>query len=684
VIAGAVLTVAENTVRGSVLGTLAASDGDGDSLVYSLTTPTPAFALDPVTGELAVMGSLDYETTTTYTLTVSVTDPAGATAAAEVSILVGDVDEPPTGASAAFPVVENLAIGSTVGAVAGSDPEGAPVTFSLVGGDPTGRFTIDPSTGEIMLAGALDAGTMPSYLLEVVMADPAGNTAPVAVIVIVNPAALLPPINAAPLGVSDLFTLDEDTRAIVAPLANDRDPDGDVLFLTWVGRPAHGTLVANGDGTFTYTPNSDFHGTESINYGLSDGRGGVSNSTMVLSIRPVNDAPVTTNVETLLDFSRELFIPIPNGTFDPDGDPVHIGLGRLGKGTATLVPGGFLYTPPPEWNGIDVFTYEASDGNGGLSIGFVTVTVRQLDGDLVAIDLVSVEPVTAPNRPTSNIFVDSIRLLVGTVSEMAGLLGIPLLAVGVAFLASVMLGFSRNFLIGRGPVFLPATNPGTVAIVRVPDGGVVTALEGPGEEFPLVHRYRPAETGIRSTGRRAQRGATVWVEVETPDGDAWIIDRLVTQMVPGGSFASDKSVSELLAGMVEAISRRADITELVSSHGLLVAYYASPKLIIDDELESLLGGNASWGWWDPTGSSPSVRGEFSAMVAAPLAEAITTIEGRAVAEAVVDIPVELVNFPSLTFSRPDRLGWRVFITYEDDGPRLAAIWREGVSNPAST
>jgi len=110
---------------------------------------------------------------------------------------------------------------------------------------------------------------------------------------------------------------------------------------------------------------------------------------------------------------------------------------------------------------------------------------------------------------------------------------------------------------------------------------------------------------------------------------------------------------------------------------------ATPKHIADEELESLLTEDASWGWWDPTGSTPSVRGEFATMLADPLTEAVTTIDGRAVAEAVVEIPVELVNFPSLTFSRPDRLGWRVFFEYEDDEPKLAAIWREGVTNPDS-
>ena len=78
-----------------------------------------------------------------------------------------------------------------------------------------------------------------------------------------------------------------------------------------------------------------------------------------------------------------------------------------------------------------------------------------------------------------------------------------------------------------------------------------------------------------------------------------------------------------------------------------------------------------------------MRGDFGTIVADPLHQALSTLEARAVAEAVVDIPVELVNFPSLTYSEQDQLGWRIFFEYEDDDVKLAGIWREGATNPAS-
>ncbi|MGI9649085.1 MAG: Ig-like domain-containing protein, partial [Acidimicrobiia bacterium] len=679
-----VLTPFESTTPGSAMGTPVAGDPDGDTLLYSFSAPTPVFAIDTLTGEISLVAGLDYETVPAYLLNVTVTDPLGASASADVTITVVDVDEAPFSASATFPIVEDLPLGSTIGTISGIDPEGGPVSFAIVGGDPSGRFTVDPATGELILVAGLDATLTPSYLLSLEVADTGGNVTPVAVIVIVNPVSALPSVNLAPVGLSDNLVLDEDTSVLIAPLLNDSDPDGDPLLVSWIDTPLNGTLTANADGTYLYRPDLNYYGSEVLSYSISDGRGGSDTSAISLLILSVNDVPVTPDLTALLEFTPELLIPVPGGTIDPDGDRVTITVSDPANGTVEITGGGFLYTPPAEWNGTDTFTYVATDPHGGASSGLVTVTVTQIDGDLVAIDLVSAEPVPEPTPTRApNIVVENIELLVGTVTEMAGLLTIPLIAVAAAFVASILFGLSRNFLIGRGPVFLPATAPGSVAIVRVPPGGVVTALEGPGEEFPLVHRYGPAELGIRSTGRRAQRGSTMWIEVETPEGDAWIIERLLTEEVPIGLFASDDHVTDLMDRLMEAIERRDELSPMVSEYGLEVAYYAPPKNIAGDELARLLTGEESWGWWDPTGTTPSVRGEFVTMVADPLREMVASIDGRAVAEAVVEIPVELVNFPSLTFSSPDKLGWRVFFDYRDDEPKLAAIWREGVTNPAS-
>ena len=54
-------------------------------------------------------------------------------------------------------------------------------------------------------------------------------------------------------------------------LANDQDAEGDTLAPSIVQGPAHGTLVQNADGSFTYTPNANYFGSDAFIYTASDG-----------------------------------------------------------------------------------------------------------------------------------------------------------------------------------------------------------------------------------------------------------------------------------------------------------------------------------------------------------------------------------------------------------------------------
>ena len=53
----------------------------------------------------------------------------------------------------------------------------------------------------------------------------------------------------------------------------------------------HGTLTLNPDGSFTYTPAANFHGTDSFNYQVQDGVDDSATATVVITVTPVNDAP---------------------------------------------------------------------------------------------------------------------------------------------------------------------------------------------------------------------------------------------------------------------------------------------------------------------------------------------------------------------------------------------------------
>ncbi|MBU0916788.1 MAG: tandem-95 repeat protein, partial [Gammaproteobacteria bacterium] len=85
-------------------------------------------------------------------------------------------------------------------------------------------------------------------------------------------------------------TTPEDTP--VSGTVKAKDADGDALTFAKGNNPAHGTVVVNADGTWTYTPSKDYNGSDSFTITVSDGKGGTATSTVNIGVTPVNDAPV--------------------------------------------------------------------------------------------------------------------------------------------------------------------------------------------------------------------------------------------------------------------------------------------------------------------------------------------------------------------------------------------------------
>lgn len=136
----------------------------------------------------------------------------------------------------------------------------------------TGGTTYNLAAAEDWLAGA-DAA--------VVIADMTGNG-----ITVSN-------ANSAPVANNDSYSLNEDSPLTgVSVLTNDADADGNTLTASLVSGPAHGTVTLNANGTFSYTPSANFHGTDSFTYRAHDGSAYSNVATVTLTITAVNDAPV--------------------------------------------------------------------------------------------------------------------------------------------------------------------------------------------------------------------------------------------------------------------------------------------------------------------------------------------------------------------------------------------------------
>jgi len=104
--------------------------------------------------------------------------------------------------------------------------------------------------------------------------------------------------------VDDSVAINEDSASTVFVLvpnggAADYDPDGTLAptSVAAVGLPSFGSLVNNNNGTFQYTPNSSFSGTDTFTYTVRDNLGATSNvATVTVSVGPVNDPPTLSGI----------------------------------------------------------------------------------------------------------------------------------------------------------------------------------------------------------------------------------------------------------------------------------------------------------------------------------------------------------------------------------------------------
>ncbi len=180
------------------------------------------------------------------------------------------------------------------------------------------------------------------------------------------------PNNQAPIANSDSYTTDEDVLlsrdALTGVLANDSDSDGDPIQAQLVSDVSSGQLSLAADGSFTYQPDPNFSGTDSFTYRASDGSATSNLATVTLTVQAVPDAPIANSDAYSTTPGTQLSLNAISGVLandtDPDGDPLQAALlTDVANGTLSLSSdGSFDYQPDAGFQGIDTFTYEASDG----------------------------------------------------------------------------------------------------------------------------------------------------------------------------------------------------------------------------------------------------------------------------------------------------------------------------------
>ena len=167
--------------------------------------------------------------------------------------------------------------------------------------------------------------------------------------------------NGIPTVFSGAFSLSEDTP-LTATLSGS-DPESAPLTFILDQNVTHGTLILSSTGEFTYTPNTNYNGSDSFTFHVSDGVNDSPISTGTLSVVAVNDTPSSVNdiVSGTEDISLTIS-PLLNDT-DVDGDALTLqSIGTALHGMVSLSGNTITYIPNGNYCGVDTLNYTISDG----------------------------------------------------------------------------------------------------------------------------------------------------------------------------------------------------------------------------------------------------------------------------------------------------------------------------------
>ena len=208
------------------------------------------------------------------------------------------------------------------------------------------------------------------------------------------------PVNDPPQANDDNATTDEDTPVDIDVLANDSDVDGnlDPSTVTVTSGPTDGaTGVNTTTGVTTYTPDTDFNGTDTFTYQVCDDGTPLpaecATATVTITVNAVNDPPMAVDDSANTDEDMAVDIDVLANDSDIDGnlDPSTVTVtsgptdGATGVNTTTGV---ITYAPDADFNGTDTFAYQVCDDGTPLpdecATATVTITVNAVNDPPVA------------------------------------------------------------------------------------------------------------------------------------------------------------------------------------------------------------------------------------------------------------------------------------------------------------
>ncbi|MFM2389352.1 MAG: hypothetical protein RLZZ437_907, partial [Pseudomonadota bacterium] len=274
--------------------------------------------------------------------------------------------------------------------------------------------------------------------------------------------------NAAPVLGRDVFVGIEDTPVeffVAQLLANDFDPNGDMLTFLGFDVPVGLRVFQLPDGSWQVMPDVNLNGTLTLGYRVTDGRE-TTTGVIDINLAAVNDAPVIVP-DAVLATDEDVALVIPMAAllandYDPEGDAFTvIEVYDPDNGTVTLTNGVATFTPRADYSGNAGFRYVLEDAFGARSEGYAQVQVSPtVDAPFSVLD-------TATMDEDGSLLIDPSTLLANDISPD----GDPL----------VFLGFASSAITQEGALYryTPAANQnGTVNLTYTITNGSGVPVDG--------------------------------------------------------------------------------------------------------------------------------------------------------------------------------------------------------------
>ncbi len=253
------------------------TDADGNSLSYS-------WDFGDGSSGIGVNPSHTYSAVGSYSVTLIVNDGFQDSDSDSSTVTITSGNQTPV-ANPGGPYSGEVASTVFFDGSLSSDADGDTLSYSWDFGDGSNGSGVAPNHTYA------NAG---NYTVQLTVNDSLVNSIPVS-----TTATIVMP-NRAPTALDDDFTVNEDVELNANVLSNDTDPDDDSLSVQDHSQPSNGNLVLSSNGSFSYSPDNNFHGEDAFSYTITDGNGETASATVVITINPVNDAPtISSNAVTV-------------------------------------------------------------------------------------------------------------------------------------------------------------------------------------------------------------------------------------------------------------------------------------------------------------------------------------------------------------------------------------------------